>query len=58
MPPLTGYEKIMIDDLNKAVHKLTEEVKEGRDLSERELAWLRKVLNDLADLPGVLPPEG
>jgi hypothetical protein len=49
---LSAYEKILIDDLNK----LTEELK-TRNLSVEEQAALRKIVEELCDLPGVLPEE-
>jgi hypothetical protein len=38
------------------ISDLKEESK-TRDLSAGEIEWLRKTISDLADLPGVLPPE-
>ncbi|HUU37209.1 MAG TPA: hypothetical protein VMW46_03265 [Candidatus Desulfaltia sp.] len=50
----SAYVKTLLDQLNGKVNSLAEELK-TRDLSPEEAAGLRKVINDLADLPGVLP---
>jgi hypothetical protein len=51
-----AYEQILLERLNEAVHSLTEEMK-TRELSPQELAGSKKVINDLCDLPGVVPED-
>jgi hypothetical protein len=51
-----AYEKILLERLNEAVRKLTEEMK-TRELSPEELAGLKKVIGDLCDLPHVVPED-
>jgi thymidylate synthase len=51
-----AYAKALVDQLNQVISDLKEESK-TRDLSAGEIEWLRKTISDLADLPGVLPPE-
>ena len=52
-----AYAKALVDQLNAKINSLAEELK-TRDLTPQEAAGLRQVITNLADLEGVMPPEG